>query len=185
MRILILFFSLLICNNSFSQVDIEGVMVPKIKTIAQKDLHLNGAGIREKMWIDLYVGALFLEKSNHNADAIITMDKAMAIDLTIISSLITSEKMVDAVNEGFKYSTNGHPEKFEQEITELLNVFKTPISKGDHYSFVYIPNKGTEIIKNSTLAIVIPGLEFKQALFGIWLCSKPADKNLKKGLLGH
>ncbi|OIQ31092.1 MAG: hypothetical protein BM564_01120 [Bacteroidetes bacterium MedPE-SWsnd-G2] len=185
MKSLTLILSIIICMPLFSQTDIEGVLVPNTKTVASKTLQLNGAGVREKMWIDLYVGALFLEQKSNNPETITGMDKAMAMDLTIISSLITSEKMVDAVNEGFKYSTKGHPEKLQSEITQLLNVFRTPITQGDHYSFVYLPNKGTEVIKNGISAIIIPGLDFKQALFGIWLCDKPADKNLKKGLLGH
>jgi hypothetical protein len=31
---------------------------------------------------------------------------------------------------------------------------------------------------------MIPGLDFKKALFGIWLCDNPADKDLKLKLLG-
>ena len=30
----------------------------------------------------------------------------------------------------------------------------------------------------------VKGKDFKKALFGIWLCDKPADKNLKAGMLG-
>ncbi len=37
---------------------------------------------------------------------------------------------------------------------------------------------------NGISRAVIAGLDFKKALFGIWLCDQPADKNLKKKLLG-
>ena len=38
--------------------------------------------------------------------------------------------------------------------------------------------------KNNKLATTIPGLDFKKALFGIWLCNKPADSTLKDKMLG-
>ena len=49
---------------------------------------------------------------------------------------------------------------------------------------IYVPEKGVLIYKNNKDMGIMPGLDFKQALFGIWLCNKPADKDLKKGMLG-
>ena len=38
---------------------------------------------------------------------------------------------------------------------------------------------------NGNKAGVIPGIDFKKGLFGIWLGEDPADSDLKKGLLGQ
>jgi hypothetical protein len=38
--------------------------------------------------------------------------------------------------------------------------------------------------KNGKMLGTIEGLEFKKALFGIWLGNNPADKDLKAGMLG-
>jgi hypothetical protein len=43
---------------------------------------------------------------------------------------------------------------------------------------------GTKIYKNSELKGTIPGLEFKKALFAIWLGSNPAQESLKNDMLG-
>ncbi|HLU85349.1 MAG TPA: chalcone isomerase family protein, partial [Vicingaceae bacterium] len=59
------------------------------------------------------------------------------------------------------------------------------IKKGDIYDIFYVPNKATLVVKNGKLMAKIEGLDFKKALFGIWLCDKPADKNLKDDLLGQ
>lgn len=40
------------------------------------------------------------------------------------------------------------------------------------------------VYKNGTKKGSIDGLDFKKALFGIWLCNKPADEDLKEGMLG-
>ena len=53
------------------------------------------------------------------------------------------------------------------------------------FDIFYVPNKATLVVKNGKLMAKIEGLDFKKALFGIWLSDVPADKNLKKALLGE
>ena len=61
---------------------------------------------------------------------------------------------------------------------------KSPIAEGDVFDIVYVPGTGVESYKNGKLQSTIKGLDFKKALFGIWLSKKPADVNLKKAMLG-
>ena len=49
---------------------------------------------------------------------------------------------------------------------------------------VYLPKEGVKVYKNNKLLGTIEGMEFKRALFGIWLSKKPADKDLKQAMLG-
>ena len=53
------------------------------------------------------------------------------------------------------------------------------------YDFIYRPGAGTTVILKSKEMGTISGLAFKKALLGIWLGTKPADKGLKKGMLGQ
>jgi hypothetical protein len=39
-------------------------------------------------------------------------------------------------------------------------------------------------MKGAKKGTIIQGVDFKKALFSIWLGDQPADKNLKKGMLG-
>lgn len=50
---------LLFTNFAFSN-EIAGVQIPQNLT----NLNLNGAGVRSKLFFDLYVGALYLEEKN-------------------------------------------------------------------------------------------------------------------------
>ena len=50
---------------------------------------------------------------------------------------------------------------------------------------IYKPGKGVAVIINNKMKGVMPGLEFKKALFAIWLGGKPASGKLKKGMLGQ
>lgn len=167
-----------------AQTEVGGVKLAQKVTIEGQNLVLNGAGIREKMWIDLYVGALYLPKKSSNAAEIMSSGDASAIKLTIISGMITSEKMINAVNEGFENSTNGNTAPIKAKITQFKSFFKEEIKKGDVFDIVNVPGKGVVVSKNGKEKGVIDGADFKKALFGIWLSNKPADKGLKTAMLG-
>lgn len=148
-------------------------------------LNLNGGGVREKLWIDLYVGALYLTNKSSNGAEIMKADKAMNIRLHIVSGLITSEKMTDAVEEGFEKSTDGNQEKFRTQINAFKKAFSEEIKEDDEYDIAWVPGTGVVIFKNGKEHSTIKaGVDFKAALFGIWLCDDPADEDLKEGMLG-
>jgi len=190
-KVTVLLFSLtLMFSTAAHSVEIGGITMPDtmptpISGTDSGALHLNGAGIREKFFIDLYVGALYLQSKQSDARQIMQAQEPMAIRLHILSNLITSEKMVAATEEGFEHSTEGKLAPIQTKIDQLLAAFKQPIKAGDIFDFVYMPGTGVKIIKNGTLADTITDEDgFKAALFGIWICDKPAQKSLRKEMLG-
>jgi len=170
---------------SMAQVEVEGVHLPETTVIQQQEFVLNGAGVRSKYFMELYVGSLFLPSKESNPQRIIDANRGMMIQLDIISGLITSEKMTNAINDGFKKSLRTISEDVSSEIRAFKNVFHEEIKKGDNFQFLYLPEKGIQVFKNGNELSSIEGLSFKKALFGIWLGNEPADKKLKKKMIGN
>jgi hypothetical protein len=182
----IVFFLFVVLTSlvSVAQTTISGVKVDAKLAIDGQDLVLNGAGLREKLWIDLYVGSLYLPQKSTNANDIMNSAEGAAIKLNIVSGMITSEKMINAVNEGFENATGGKTAPLKAKIDKFKSFFKEEIVKGDQFLIVNVPGTGVVVYKNGVKKGVVEGHDFKKALFGIWLCDKPADKNLKAGMLG-
>jgi len=149
-----------------------------------KNLILNGQGTRDKFFIDLYVGGLYLKEKSSNSQTIINADEEMNIRLHIVSSLITSKKMEDGTREGFNKATHDNIEPIKEKIETFLAVFMEEIKENDIYDFLYIPSVGVQIYKNNELKKTIASLEFKKALFGIWIGENPAQDSLKENMLG-
>ncbi|MGV6860342.1 MAG: chalcone isomerase family protein [Putridiphycobacter sp.] len=168
-----------------AQTKINGIVVPNVMKVNGKYLKLNGGGVREKMFLDLYVGALYLPEKSSDADAIIKADKPAAIKMRIISGMVNKENMEEAIREGFDKSTKNKIDPIKDRINTLIaKGFASEIVKGDVIDLIYVPGTGTKLMKNNKLLVTIKGLDFKQALFGIWLCDQPADANLKTKMLG-
>lgn len=182
-NLLLLIMAVVVSSTAVAQKEVGGVTLPATQKFNEHTLHLNGAGVREKLWIDLYAAGLYLEKKTSNADEVLNSDKPMAIKLHIVSKLITSDKMVEAVTEGFEKATNGNTAPIQDEINTMLGFFKEDIKKNDVFDLVYVPSKGVIAHKNGKERGVVEGKEFKKALFGIWLSNRPADDDLKKELL--
>jgi hypothetical protein len=182
MKKLVLLVAFVICANmSTAQTKIGDVTLPNEVTLSGEEMTLNGAGMREKMWIDLYAGGLYVQTKSSDATKVINSDAPMAMKLHIVSGMVSQSKMIGAVNDGFENSTIGKATVAEKAA--FIKCFNDEITKADVFDIAYA-NGVTTVYKNGEEKGTVAGLEFKKALFGIWLGKKPADKDLKKGMLG-
>ncbi len=185
MRIYLIAIMALFCVASVSaQTKVGDATLPNTMTMEGTSLTLNGAGLREKLVFDLYAGGLYLTSKSSNASSIINADETMTIKLHILSKLVTNKKMVSAVNDGFEKSLDGNTAAMSNKIEKFKGFFSDKIVKGNIFDIAYVKGKGSVVYKNGTEIGVIEGLDFKKALFGIWLGEDPADGDLKEGMLG-
>lgn len=177
---------LLICiipATGYSQTKIGDVTFPNTYMAGKTNLVLNGAGLREKFFLDLYVCALYVKQKCKNDEQVLNADEPMAFRITIVSGLITSDKMKEAVLDGFKKSTGGNMKPIQKEIDAFMSAFLEPLKVGDSFDMVYYDGS-MRISKNGKHKVTIPGLTFKKAAVGIWISKDPVSEDLKEDLLG-
>ena len=114
---------------TFAKTEIGGVTLPDTLKIGDETLVFNGGGIREKFWLDMYVGGLYLSQKETNSQKIIEYDQPMAIFMEIVSGMITSERMIEAVGEGFQKSTGGNTSPIQKDIEMFINAFREKIQQ--------------------------------------------------------
>ncbi len=168
-----------------AQKTLNGVTLPAELSFNDQTLILNGGGIRTKYFFKLYTAGLYLQQKSTDGKAVMAADETMAVRFEITSNMISSSNMSEAINEGFDKSTGGNTTAIRDRIDELLKAFSSEeIEIGDVFDIVYVPDVGTQTYKNGKLKSTLEGLDFKQALFGIWLSGNPIQGDLKKGMLG-
>ncbi|MFL1453831.1 chalcone isomerase family protein [Marinobacter sp. GN3S48] len=168
-----------------SALTVEGVDVPDTYSAMDTELKLNGAGTRSKWFMDLYVGGLYVPETIDDGVAVINADEPQAITLHIISGMITSDRMTEATLEGFESATDGDMSAIQDDVDRFMSVFEEEITEGDVFDLVYLPSEGVRVLKNGEVRDTVGDLEFKKALFGIWLSDTPAQKDLKASMLGQ
>ena len=161
------------------------IELPDLMEYQDTKLTLNGQGTRVIMFLKIYESGLYLNSANSNADEIIGQDSAMGIRLDVVSSILTADSMKKAINEGFVKSTKDNTQPITDQISQFMATLHQAIEVGDIYEFIYLPESGVDVLRNSELLDTIAGLEFKKAFFGIWLSDNPIQKSLKKAMLGN
>jgi Chalcone isomerase-like len=170
-----------------TEFEIEGVNVPRTIDFKDNKLSLNGYGVRSKMWIEVYVQALYLTILSQDPKEILKSDTEMAVRIQIISSMVTSKKLSKSLNKGMRKSVGDEKMKqFEKQIDQLETLLNSEETKdNDAFNLIYNPSdKSIWVFKNDKFEGKIPGFEFKEAFFGIWLSDNPVDDKLKENLLG-
>lgn len=179
---------LMLAVQSFAAtVDIAGVKVEDSAKVANKDLKLNGVGVRTKAIFKVYVAALYLpEKKNSVAD-ILALQGPRRIMLVMLRDVSS-----DDFGQSFITGLNNNADKAEK--TKIINqtaqfgeMFTTlpGIKKGDVLTLDWVPGSGTQSTLNGKkIGEVIPDIAFYNAVMKIWLGENPADSSLKPLLLG-
>ena len=107
------------------------------------------------------------------------------MQLDFVYKEVASKKLLDTWREGFENNQDAEVlRQLQPRIDQFYGYFATSVIAKDQYVFDYIPTQGTLVSKNGKELGLIPGDDFKNALLEIWLGNHPADKNLKRGLLG-
>lgn len=172
----------MITASAAGALTVKGVDFADQVTIAEKKLYLNGVGIKKNFFSSIYACGLYLPHPTYDADKAIKADLCKQV-IIHFKSKFSKDKLIEGWNDGF---FNNSQEKLYilQERITTFNTFFRDMAANDRITFSYIPKQGTTVKINDETKGTIPGSDFMQALWAIWLGSNPADSDLKKGMLG-
>lgn len=168
-------------------VEREGVKFEPTAQVGGAALQLNGAGVRTRAIFKVYVAGLYVPQKANDPAALLAQKGPRRLSLTMLRN-VDADSFAGPLNEGLR---NNHTEAqlagFKPQIEAMNAALKAigEAKKGDVLHFEYLPDGGTRITVNGQQkGASIPGEEFFTAMLRIWLGDKPADGDLKKGLLG-
>lgn len=185
-----LIYLLLIASVSFCSkavaVNIMGFEQPESLQTQSQSLQLNGYGIRSKWLMNIYIAGLYLKPEHLHAsdDWVVYADSPMALRLVVMRNNLNSQRMIWATRESFEQS-NGVQPLLQEQLQQLLQLYREDVNKGDIYTLSYTPDKGLQTFKNNQLINTIHSLSFKQAVFNMWFGKQPVQERLKQQLLNH
>lgn len=185
-RLLSLFVFTLFIPLSVPALDVGGVQIAPVAKLDADGptLVLNGAGVRKKLFISVYVGALYLPKKAATAPEVLAQTGQRRVLMHFVYDEVSAQKLVEAWNEGFAANHSAAElAPLRARIGQFNALFST-VKKGDVITLDYRPGDGTRVSYNLQTKGTIPGEDFNKALLNIWLGDKPVTDGLKKALLG-
>mgnify|MGYP003639934512 FL=1 len=113
-----------------SSFTVNGVEIPRTLEFKGKIMSLNGFGQRSKLFMDLYVQALYVTQLSQDAKQILDSQTEMAITLRITSGLVSSNKLSKALEKGMEKSVGEEGMlKYAKELKELEYLLSTEDTK--------------------------------------------------------
>ena len=166
--------------------EVAGVKLADSIHFGDHDLVLNGAGVRTKFFLKVYVAALYLVEKQTAPNAIITDENPQRVALHMLRDL-SDEKLLHAFNEAIAANhTKVEMTALEASLKQMTEIFHQvkEVKTGDVIALDYLPGSGTQISVNGIPQGTIPGGLFHRALLKIWLGEEPVQVDLKLKLLG-
>jgi hypothetical protein len=178
---------LLLCICAQAQAaEVEGVKLEDSAHVASRDLQFNGAGVRSKLFLDLYIAALYLPEKTTSASAVLGDGGEKRIALHFLRD-IGADHLSGALNKAIAANhTPAELAALDAALKEFSAIFNgmAEMKKGDSVTLDYLPGSGTQISVNGVLKGKIADAAFYAALLKIWLGDKPVQNSLKQKLLG-
>ena len=182
----LLFLSLLLMLPDTGDArNLKGVEFPETAAIDGVSCTLMGVGIRKKLIINVYLGALYLEKPTKSDAQVIASDQTKRIAMHFLYKEVRADQLIEAWNEGFQKNAPDKIPALKTKIDRFNGFFTASMKSGDTMAITYRPGKGTEVVIKGKTAGVIEGKDFMEALFSIWFGKYPPSDGLKEGMLGE
>ncbi|CAN5827487.1 chalcone isomerase family protein [soil metagenome] len=175
-------------QNALS-AEVAGIKFEDTVKLANKELKLNGAGMRVKAaFFKLYVAGLYLTEKKSTPAEIMTLAGPKRLLITMQRE-ISSEDFGDAFMKGLNdNSDKAEKSKLVNQTVTFGEMFASVpgLKKGDVLSLDWIPGTGMQSILNGKqIGQTIADAAFYNAVLKIWLGDKPVDSSLKPQLLGE
>jgi len=164
-------------------VEVEGVDVSDSAVVAGKTLSLNGAGVRTKLFFDIYVGALYLPAKVTTTEQVLAAAGPKRITMTFLYGEVGRDKLINGWIAGFeKNQPKAAMDKLKARLKQFNAMF-TDARKGEQFAFDFLNDGSTVVTLKGRRTGTIEGADFQRALLQVWLGGKPADKGLKRAML--
>lgn len=183
MRELAFALSLLLVSSQALALEVAGVGVAPAVTVRGKTLALNGAGVRKKFIIKVYVGSLYTERKVSTPAQLLADPGEKLIRMNFVYKKVEKEKIVEAFAEGL--AGNAPAVSRSPEGKAFLSWFTADFVRGDTVDIAVSPDGTVAASHNGRPLGTVRSQDLARGVLLIWFGEKPADGGLKKGMLGQ
>ena len=167
--------------------EVSGVKLDDTVKVAGKELKLNGAGVRTRIVVKVYVLALYLTEKKDTPAGVFDATGPRRFTLTMMRE-VTGDELGQAFLTGITANTDkAERSKFVNQLAQFGDAFVSipQAKKGDVITVDWIPETGTVMALNGKpIGEPLKDVGFYNAVLKIWLGEKPVDSSLKPAILG-
>lgn len=165
--------------------EVAGVKIDEQIKVGSNELVLNGAGLRTRVFVKVYIGALYVTQKATTPAGLLDASSPRRMNLRMLRD-IDAETLYNALRDGLKDNNSeaelaalkGPVDRFA-EIMKKIGTAKN----GDTVAIDFTAD-GVGVSLNGEARGKVASAPFARALLKVWIGDNPVDASLKKALLG-
>ena len=166
--------------------EVAGVRIDDKTRVANADLVLNGAGLRKRLFVQVYAIGLYLPQKASRPAAILEQQGPKRVAIHMLRD-VSADAFTEALAEAIRANhSEAEAKGLEPRVKELATIFGElkEAKKGMALALDWTGG-GTQLMaQGKPVGKPIQGEDFYRALLRIWIGDKPVQDDLKKALLG-
>jgi hypothetical protein len=151
-------------------------------SVSGENLVLNGAGIRKKLFMNVYIGALYLGVKSKDAESIANSSSLKVIELTFLRN-VDGEKISSAFLDGFAKNCVQNCTELKPKMEELAKA--VPAIKEGQIMQLVSTSDSVKLLMDNSLKAEIQAKNLGNEVIRLFIGKEPPSEDLKKELLGN
>lgn len=182
MRIAIALLVALLAAGPAWSAEVAGVKIEPSVGVNNRTLTLNGSGIRKKFFVKVYIGSLYAAKRLTSAPEVLRDNGDKLIRMNFLHAKVEKGKIVEAFREGI--AANAPDLAGSAEEKKFLAFFVDDFKKGDVVDLFLGGNGEVSVRHNGRQMGSLTSKRLAAGILSIYFGDRPADEDLKSGMLG-
>jgi hypothetical protein len=166
--------------------EVAGVKIDDKTRVGASDLVLNGAGLRKRLFLQVYAMGLYVPQKTADAAALMDQPGPKRVAIHMLRD-VSADAFSEALAEGIRNNhTDAEVKALELRLKELGTIM-AGVGEAKKGMAIHLDWTGSETqvaVQGKPVGKPIAGQDFYKALLRVWLGDKPAQDDLKKALLG-
>ncbi len=169
--------SMLVAGAAAAKV-VAGVDLPGTISVAGQALALASCGVRDTLWIEHYVAALYLRPGEPATAAMLDAGEPKAIVLHVVRGASLPEQIPQAWREPLR-------QELERDPLARVRAAYGALGNGDRVRVTYAPADGVSMAVDGREVVAAPGHDLIGSMLRTWAEGDPLSGKLQRLLLEH
>jgi len=166
--------------------EVAGVKLEDKTQVESRDLVLNGAGLRKRLFFNVYVIGLYVPEKKNDTAGVIQQPGPKRAAIHMMRD-VGAEQFTEALVDGLRANhSEADFRALEPRVKELAGIMAEvkEAKKGMTLALDWTGSATRLLVNGKPVGKPIAGEDFYRALLRIWLGDQPVQDDLKKALLG-
>ncbi|HWM42720.1 MAG TPA: chalcone isomerase family protein [Burkholderiales bacterium] len=181
-----LFAAFLLFSLTASAAEVAGVKLDDKTQVGDVPLVLNGAGLRKRVFFQVYAIGLYLPQKGASPAAVLEQPGPKRVAIHMLRD-VGADTFAEALVDGIRANhSEAEAKALEPRIQELAAII-AELKEAKKGMAIALDWNGTDtrlLAQGKLMGRPIAGEDFYRALLRIWIGEKPVQDDLKKALLG-